>query len=149
MAIAVASSKPKRQRKWHYGKPLHASYKEFSAHLSRELRKELGRRSLEVRKGDTVRVLRGGDKVNGKQGKVTGVARAKRMVFIEGVVRKKVDGTEKPIPVRPSNLLVVAIDTKDERRIGRKTRNGVVGGANVGGRAKKESLGGSEQTYGK
>ncbi len=119
----VASSKPKSQRKWYYTKPLHTSQKEFSAHLSKDLRKELGRRSLEVRRGDTVKVLRGGEKVFGKQGKITGIMRAKRMVFVEGIVRKKVDGTEKPIPLRPSNLLLVAIDTKDERRIMKNSGN--------------------------
>ena len=86
---SMASSQPKKQRKWYYTKPLHSSYKEFSVHLSKELRKDLGRRSLEVRKGDTVKVLRGGEKVNGKQGKVTGITRAKRMVFVYGVVKEQ------------------------------------------------------------
>ncbi len=113
----VASSKPNRQRKWHYNRPLHASHKEFSVHLSRELRKELGKRSIECRKGDTVKVMRGGEKVLGKHGKVTAIVRAKRMVLVENIVRKKVDGTEKQIPLRPSNLLLVAIETKDERRM--------------------------------
>ena len=118
----VASSKPSRQRKSYYDKPLHVSYKEFSMHLSRDLRKEVGRRSLEGRKGDTVKVMRGNKNVNGKQGKITGILRPKRMVFVEGIVRKKTDGTEKPVPLRPSNLLLVAIDTKDERRITSKAK---------------------------
>ena len=125
MAMTMAaSSKPKRQRKWHYTKPLHTSQKEFSVHLSRDLRKELGRRSLEARKGDTVKVLRGGGKVKGKQGKITGILRAKRMAYVEGVVRKKVDGPEKAIPLRPSNLLLIAVEAKDDRRMKKREAKG-------------------------
>ena len=140
MAMTMAaSSKPKRQRKWHYTKPLHTSQKEFSVHLSRDLRKELGRRSLEARKGDTVKVLRGGGKVKGKQGKITGILRAKRMVYVEGIMRKKVDGTEKAIPLRPSNLLLIAVDTKDERRMQKRDAKGA---AIAGTQAKHGAEGG-------
>ncbi|HLC79031.1 MAG TPA: 50S ribosomal protein L24 [archaeon] len=116
----VTSSKPRRQRKWRYDKPLHISYKDFSAHLSKELRSELGKRSIEVRKGDTVKVMRGDSKVIGKGGKVTQVLRNKRMVLVEGIIAKKSNGTERFIPLRPSKLLIVALDEKDSRRLKKK-----------------------------
>lgn len=116
------SSKPRRQRKWHFDKPLHASRKDFSMHLSRELRKQVGARSLVGRKGDTVRVMRGGEKVIGKQGKITAVLREKRMVLVEGIVEKKASGTERQIPLRPSNLVLVALDEKDAKRFGKGAR---------------------------
>ncbi|MBI4210134.1 MAG: 50S ribosomal protein L24 [Candidatus Diapherotrites archaeon] len=128
VAMAATSSKPGRQRKWLYTKPLHSVRKDFSVHLSRELRKQIGRRNLEARKGDTAKVLRGSKKFAGRQGKITEVMTGKRMVLIEGIVRKKIDGTEKQVPFRPSNLLLVAIDEKDERRLSKKNRKGPLAG---------------------
>jgi len=121
--MKVTSSKPKKQRKWHYSKPLHLIQKEFSVHLSKDLRKSVGKRSLEVRKGDTVKVLRGSEKYVGKQGKITSVLRQKRQVLIEGIIRKRTDGTEIPIPFRSSNLMLVTMEEKDDRRVkGKKVK---------------------------
>ena len=114
--MIISSSKPKKQRKQHYTKALHTLQKELSMHLSKELRKNLGRRNLEARKEDTVKVMRGSEKFVGKQGKITLIKRKKRQVFIEGITRKKIDGTEIQVPFKPSNLLLVTIDEKDERR---------------------------------
>jgi len=114
--MTINSSKPKKQRKQHYTKALHTLQKELSMHLSKELRKNLGRRNLEARKEDTVKVMRGSEKFVGKQGKITLIKRKKRQVFIEGITRKKIDGTEIQVPFKPSNLLLVTIDEKDERR---------------------------------
>ena len=117
------SSKPKVQRKWHHTKPLHTSRKEFSGHLSKELRRELGRRSLEIRKGDTVKVMRGGEKYSGKSGKAIGFKAPKKQVLIEGIMRKKVSGKEIHVPFKASNLLITAIEDKDPRRLkGKKTK---------------------------
>nr|AJS12510.1 50S ribosomal protein L24P [uncultured archaeon] len=118
------SSKPKKQRKWHYGKPLHILQKDFSVHLSKDLRKDLKRRSLEARTGDTVKIVRGDKKYSGKQGKITALVRNKRQVLIEGIVRKKVDGTEKQVPFRASNLLLVAIEEKDNKRMKNRKKAG-------------------------
>mgnify|MGYP001563302111 CR=1 FL=1 len=121
--VEVKSSKPSVQRKWHYSRPLHMRGKDFASHLSKELRKELHRRSIELRKGDTVKVMRGDESYLGKQGKVTGFKALKRQVFVEGITRKKVSGKEIQIPFKASNLLAVAIDDKDPRRIkGRKAQ---------------------------
>ena len=123
--MTVLSSKPKKQRKQHYTKSLHALQKELSMHLSKELRKNLGRRNLEARKEDTVKVMRGSEKFVGKQGKITLIKRKKRQVFIEGITRKKIDGTEIQVPFKPSNLLLVTIDEKDERRFKGKVKKKV------------------------
>ena len=120
--MQMQGSKPRTQRKWHYEKPLHTSYKDFSVHLSRELRAQVGRRSLEARVGDTVKVMRGDAKVAGKHGKVTAILRAKRMVLVEGVTAKRMNASERQIPLRPSNLLLTALEEKDSRRIKGKKR---------------------------
>ncbi|PIN85803.1 MAG: 50S ribosomal protein L24 [Candidatus Diapherotrites archaeon CG11_big_fil_rev_8_21_14_0_20_37_9] len=111
------SSKPKKQRKSHYTKALHKVQAQFGGHLSRELRKQTGKRSLTIRKGDTVKVMRGGKDFVGKSGKVTAVRRAKLQVLVEGIIRKRTDGTERQIPFRPSNLMITAIEEKDSRRL--------------------------------
>ena len=116
----VKSSKPKAQRKWHYEKPKHVLRKEFSAHLSKEMRKQFGRRSLELKKGDTVKVMRGDNE--GKQGKVSGFRTAKMQVRVEGIIRKKMSGKEVMVPLKASNLLIIAVDEKDQRRF--KNRKG-------------------------
>ena len=118
--MEMNSSKPKKQRKWHYTKPLHQVQKEFSVHLSADLKKSLKKRNLEVKVEDTVKVMRGNKDFVGKTGKITSVIRNKRQVLIEGITRKKVDGTERQIPFRPSNLLLIAIDEKDERRVSKE-----------------------------
>ncbi|MCR4368422.1 MAG: 50S ribosomal protein L24 [archaeon] len=115
--MILTSSKPKKQRKQHYTRPLHLKEKEFSMHLNKALRKALGKRSLEGRKGDTVRIMRGDEKFVGKQGKITAVKRSKIQVFVENVTRKKMNGTEIQVPFKPSNLELVALEEKDNRRL--------------------------------
>ena len=115
--MELTSSKPKKQRKHHYTKALHLKEKDFSMHLNKALRKALGKRSLEARKGDTVKIVRGDGKFVGKQGKITAVNRTKTQVFVENVTRKKMNGTEIQVPFRPSNLELVALEEKDNRRL--------------------------------
>lgn len=87
----------------------------FSANLNKSLRKELGKRSIGLRKGDKVKVMRG--EHAGKEGRVIGVYREKGRATIEGISRKKSDGTEKSIGINVSNLQITAIESKDEKRI--------------------------------
>jgi large subunit ribosomal protein L24 len=112
--MKTKSSKPKKQRKRIHSLALHEKQKLFSAHLETGLRKILGRRALEIKKGDKVKVLRGSHKK--KSGKVTAINRDKVQVFIEKLMRKKSDGTEILIPFRPSNLMLIELDKNDSRR---------------------------------
>ncbi len=113
----MESSKPKKQRKRHYVKALHKIHKEFAMHLSPELRKDIGKRNLEAKTGDTVKVMRGDKSYVGKQGKIVSVTRVKRQVRIEGIVGKKMDGTERLIPFKASNLMLISVDDKDNKRL--------------------------------
>ena len=73
------SKNPRKQRKYRHNAPLHIKGKFLSAHLSKELRKKNKRRSMRIRKGDKIIILRGQFKklkgevneVNLKNGKVT------------------------------------------------------------------------------
>jgi len=110
----LASPKPKVQRKAFYNAPLHLRHKLVSAHLSRELRDKLGIRSLPVVVGDRVMIMKGDYK--GKTGKVVEVDLKGLWVKVEGITRKKADGTEVLVKFRPWNLLILDLNLKDERR---------------------------------
>lgn len=110
----VESSKPKKQRKFHYNMPLHKKQQLLASHLDKKLRKELGTRSIALRKGDVVKILRG--KKKGSSGKIIDVNYNKGTVFIEKIVRKKANGEEIPMPLQASNLLVTDLDSSDARR---------------------------------
>ena len=112
--MKVKSSKPKKQRKFHYDKPLHMKQQCLASHLDKKLAKQLEKRSIPIRKGDTMKVMRGGMK--GKTGKITGVNYGKGIVFIENVMRKKANGEEVQVPLKASNLLVVDLDKSDSKR---------------------------------
>lgn len=110
----VKSKKPEKQRKKIKEMPLHQGKKIVSAHLSKELKEELKRRSLPVRKGDTVKIVRGSFK--GKSGKVSKVDLRKGFVYIEKIVRKKANGAEVQVPINASNLVITSLERSDEKR---------------------------------
>ena len=109
------SKQPRKQRKALYNAPAHARGKHLSATLSKDLRADLGKRSLPLRSGDKVRVLRGDFK--GHEGEVLSVDYASYKVTIEEVTLSKPDGTAVFLPVDPSNLMIIDANTKDDRRI--------------------------------
>ena len=106
--------KPSKQRKRLFQAPHHIRGKILSAHLSSELRETYNTRSLPVRTGDTVRVLRGDYK--GVEGKVMRVDRKKYRIFIEGITREKADGTTILVPIHPSNVEIIRLNLDDKFR---------------------------------
>ena len=115
------SKQPRKQRKALYNAPAHARGKHLSAALSKDLRAQLGKRSLPIRSGDKVTVLRGDFK--GHEGKVLDVDYSSYKVTIEEVTLSKPDGTATFLPVDPSNLVIIEADSKDDRRIKNKGDN--------------------------
>jgi len=108
------TSKPSKQRKRLYTAPLHIRYKLLAAPLAPELREKYGFRSLPVRVGDKVQVLRGDFK--GFEGKVLSVNRKKFRVTIEGITREKVDGTTINVPIHPSKVMITELNLDDKWR---------------------------------
>lgn len=108
------SIQPRKQRKALYTAPAHARGKHMSATLSKDLRKKIGTRSLPLRVGDKVQVLRGDFK--GHEGKILEVDYGKYKVKIEEVTLSKPDGTAVFLPVDPSNLMIIKADLDDDRR---------------------------------
>lgn len=108
------SKKPRKQRKWLSEAPHHRLKKMVSALLSDELREKYNRRSLPVRKGDAVEVMRGSFK--GVSGEVLGVKPQKQTLTVDGINIKKADGSDIPKPIAVSNVLITNLTLEDEKR---------------------------------
>lgn len=85
----------------------------MTAKLSKELRKT-GKKRISVRKGDTVKIMRGKHKK--KEGKISKCFPKTGKVTIEGINTKKTSGTEIPVKIEVSNLMVIALNKKDKKR---------------------------------
>lgn len=109
-----ASKKPKKQRKYMYNAPLHVLKKFVSAHLSGDLKKKYGIRSVGVKKGDKVKIVRG--QFRKKIGKVERVDLKKCKVYITGIEVVKKDGTKTLFPIHPSNLIIQELNLDDKKR---------------------------------
>lgn len=117
------SAKPRKQRKFLYTVPLHLKRKILASHLSKELREKYKRRSLPLRRGDEVQIMRG--KLKGKTGKIARVNYKKYRVYIEGITRKRTVGTEAQIGLHPSKLKIINLTIDDKRRQNILERKGV------------------------
>ncbi len=112
---------PGKQRKRLYNAPAHIRHKLMAAPLTKELAAKQGIKTLPVRKGDTVHIARGDNK--GFEGKVSRVDPRIYRIYIEGLTREKVDGTNIFLPVHPSKVMIKNLNLDDKKRktiIGRK-----------------------------
>lgn len=109
-----SSSQPRKQRKYLANAPLHLKRKLLSANLAKPLREKYKRRNIEVRKGDRVKIMRGGNK--GKSGKVTEVKTKLLKIYVEGMQKKKTDGSKVNVPFKASNLQIVELNLEDKKR---------------------------------
>jgi large subunit ribosomal protein L24 len=112
----MVSSKARVQRKASANASVHVKRKMLSAHLSKELAKEYGKRSARVCVGDTVMILRGAEGVRGVEGKVLSVLTGEGRVTIEGVTINQADGTSVARPVHASNLVITKLNLDDAWR---------------------------------
>ena len=110
-----ASKQPRKQRKYVAKAPLHVKQKFVSANLSKELRAKHKVRSLPLRKGDEVKVMRG--KFKRKKGKITGVMLNISKVTMEGIQIKKLDGSKSDVKLHPSNLQIQELNLEDKKRL--------------------------------
>ncbi len=112
----MQSSKPRKQRKFRFNAALHIRQRHVHAHISKEAAGKLGirRRSIQVRRGDTIKVMAGKNK--GKSGKVSRVSLKRAKVYIEGISRKTAKGKEILLPISVSNVYITALDLSDKER---------------------------------
>ena len=109
-----SSKQPRKQRKYLANAPLHIKRKLVGVNLSKELRKKYKKRSIPLRKKDTIKIMRG--KFKGKKGKVMKVELKTQKVEIEGIQIKKQDGSKVNIKLRPSNLQLIELNVEDKKR---------------------------------
>ncbi len=131
----VKSSKPGKQRKGAANAPIHIQRKRLRARLQSEDPRLAAIRSVTVRVGDEVKVLRGdfahGGKRHGgkrkiaaqdkKSHKVLRVESSKGRIFIEGLVVSTSDNKDEAISVHASNVVVVKLDETDPLRMQKLT----------------------------
>ncbi len=118
-----ASRQPRKQVKYRANAPLHIKHKFMSANLDKELRKKYGKRSFPLRKGDSVKILRGEFKK--KTGKVGAVDLKKLRIAIEGLQKTKKDGSKINVWFDPSKLQIKELNLDDKKRLnalGRKQK---------------------------
>jgi large subunit ribosomal protein L24 len=106
--------KPGKQRKMLYNAPQHIRQKIMAAPLSPELIASKSVKSLPIRKGDTIQITRGDNK--GFEGKINRVDLKRYRIFIEGLTREKVDGTNIFISVHPSKVVIKKLNLDDRWR---------------------------------
>jgi large subunit ribosomal protein L24 len=112
--MRTLTTKPAKQRKYLYQAAAHRVRKLLSAPLSEELRTAQGRRSYPVRRGDTVKIVRGD--FAGIEGKVATVDTRRQRLFVEGVSREKVAGTSTNVSVHSSKVMITKLNLDDKWR---------------------------------
>ena len=110
-----SSKQPRKQRKYSANAPLHLKRKLLSVNLSKELRKKYGKRNIGIRKGDTVKIMKG--KFKKKQGKVLIVKTKRQKIYIESMQVKKLEGSKVNVPFRSPNLQIVELNIDDKKRL--------------------------------
>ncbi|MEM2838889.1 MAG: 50S ribosomal protein L24 [Thermoplasmata archaeon] len=114
--MRVTSKMPRKQRKMQANAPLHARHRMVSCHLERQLMNEYNTRSVPVRKGDTVKIIRGSEGIKGVEAKVSNVDLRSKKLTLDGITIAKADGTQKARPVDPSNCIITKLDLSDPVR---------------------------------
>ena len=121
----MKSKQPRKQRLARYNAPLHRRRVEMSApvdnalRLKQEANNVFYPRSMPVRVGDRVIIVRGEGRVKSgerKGHKIAKIDRRKRKIYLENHTYFKSDGTELQRPIDPSNVVIINPDWTDLKR---------------------------------
>ena len=104
MKTHSVSSSRRVQRKYALGAPSSVKRKLMSCHLSKSLRDQYKLRSLPIKRGDEVKILKG--KAKGKFGKVVQVYRKRNCIYVDKVQREKQNGQTVFLPIKPYYCVV-------------------------------------------
>ena len=108
------SKSPRKQRRRVHNASIHERKNLLKCRLDEFLQEEYGLRSLVIKKGDLVRIMRG--QFRDTEGKVTNVSYKKGQVYLDNTTITKADGKEAFVPIHPSNLLLVKLELDEERK---------------------------------
>ena len=130
----VKSKNPNKQRKAAFTAPKHVKRKRIRARLQTTDSRLAGVKTVTVRVGDQVKVIRGdyGQPFKGKrhggprgnsglEAKVISVDSDNSRIFIEGATSSKADNKEEGVPIHSSNVVVTKLDETDPMRMKRIT----------------------------
>jgi len=112
--MSVSPHSPRRQRKALYTADSFERRVRMAVPLSRELRARFHRRSLPIRKGDTVRVLAGS--FEGREERVARVDRRGYTVTLDNVTLKTADEKMKPLSLGVGHLVITRLNLSDPWR---------------------------------
>jgi large subunit ribosomal protein L24 len=108
------SIQPGKQRKVRYSAHSRLKHRLLAAPLSVELKTTYGRKTVPVRTGDTVRIVRGD--FSGVEGKVSDINTSSQRLFVEGVTREKVAGTSEKVTVHCTKVMITKLNLDDKWR---------------------------------
>jgi large subunit ribosomal protein L24 len=110
------TKKPSKQRKRNiYKTNIYGKRKLLVSKLDKPLVKTTNKKRMTVRKGDTVKILRG--KYKSKTGKVDKVSYTHSKVYIKDIKQTNSRGQDKLIPFNASNLIIIDLLLNDNKRI--------------------------------
>ncbi len=110
----ISPSSSRRQRKALYNAHTAKRRRLMSVPLSKDLRARFHRRALPLRKGDTVRILKGS--YEGREERVAKVDRRALAVTLDNVTSKTGESKQTPLPVRTGSLVLVHLNLADPWR---------------------------------
>ncbi len=114
MVKKPSTKSPRKQRRRIRNAVNHEKKKLLKCRLDEFLQEEYGLRSLVIKKGDLVKIMRG--QFRDTEGKVTTVSYRNVRVFLDNATITKADGKETAVPIHPSNLMLVKLELDDERK---------------------------------
>jgi ribosomal protein uL24 len=112
--MTLSPHSPRRQRKARYTADSFERRIRMTVPLSRDLRSRFHKRSLPVRKGDTVRVLSGS--FAGREERVARVDRRGYSVTLDNVTLKTADEKMKPLSLGVGHLVITRLNLSDPWR---------------------------------
>ncbi|MCX8188902.1 MAG: 50S ribosomal protein L24 [Nitrososphaeria archaeon] len=110
----MASTKPSKVRKRILNAPWHIKNKMLNARLSDELRSKYDVKTVRVRKGDSVKIVRG--EFAGVEGKVTSIDLKTGRITVEGVFRENIRGEQVPVKIHASKVIITSLNLEDKLR---------------------------------
>lgn len=112
-STSVSSSR-RKQRLRHFSAPSSLRRKIMSTRLSKELKEKYSVRSVPIRKGDEIKILKG--KGKNKTGKVVQVYRKKWCIYVDKVQREKQNGQSVFLPIKPSYCVIEKLHLNKDRK---------------------------------
>lgn len=103
----ISSKQPRKQRKYRFNAPMHIRGKYLSAPLAKDLRAKHNVRSLRVKVGDKVKVVRG--QFKGKEAKIERIDLTKCLIFLTDIGITKKSGERVLSGITASNVVVTAL----------------------------------------